>query len=84
MNTQKVAITMPAGLLKSIDMFSREKGVSRSRFIALALAEKIDGEKKRILKEAYDRIFSDEKILKEQVDTAKWFEGAGCEGGQEW
>jgi metal-responsive CopG/Arc/MetJ family transcriptional regulator len=84
MNTQRVAITMPARLIKNIDMISREKGVSRSRFIALALAEKIDGEKKRLLKEAYDRIFSDEKILKEQVETAKWFEGAGSEGGQEW
>jgi hypothetical protein len=65
-------------------MISREKGVSRSRFIALALAEKIDGEKKRLVKETYDRVFSDEEIIKEQVETARWLEGAGSEGGQEW
>lgn len=84
MNTQKVAITMPEKLLKNIDMLSREYGMSRSRFIALALAEKIDEKKKIVLTEAYDRVFSDEDIVKEQAETAKWLEGAGSQGGQEW
>ncbi|MBI5591012.1 MAG: hypothetical protein HY881_11075 [Deltaproteobacteria bacterium] len=55
-----------------------------TRIKKVAAAEKMDGEKKRLLKEAYDRIFSDEEILKEQGETAKWFKDAGSEGGQEW
>jgi metal-responsive CopG/Arc/MetJ family transcriptional regulator len=84
MNTQKVAITMPEDLIKDIDMISKTKGLSRSRYITSALGAKVSGEKRELLKEAYDRVFSDEKMQKEQIDAAKWFEGAGSEGGQEW
>ena len=84
MNTKKVAITMPEDLLKDIDLISKTKGLSRSRYIAAALGEKVADAKKRFLKEAYDRVFSDEEIQKEQIDVAKWFEGVGSEGGQEW
>ena len=83
-NTQKVAITLPKHLLVSIDKISKQKGLSRSRYIALALDEKIAIEKKRLLKDAYDLGFSDEEVRKEQLETAKWFEGAGDHGGQEW
>jgi hypothetical protein len=48
------------------------------------LGSKVADEKRRLLKEAYDRVFSDEKIQKEQIDTSKWLEGLGAEGGQEW
>jgi metal-responsive CopG/Arc/MetJ family transcriptional regulator len=84
MNTQKVAITMPEDLIKDIDLISKNKGLSRSRYIASALGAKVADEKRGLLKEAYDRVFSDEEIQKEQIDTAKWFEGVGSEGGQEW
>jgi hypothetical protein len=84
MNTQKVAITVPKPLIDSIDRISKEKGLSRSRYITLALNEKLADEKRKLLKESYDRIFSDPEILKEQLETAKWLEGAGSEGGQEW
>jgi metal-responsive CopG/Arc/MetJ family transcriptional regulator len=84
MNTQKVAITMPEDLIKEIDLISKTKGVSRSRYIASALGAKVAAEKRELLKQAYDKVFSDEDIRKEQIDAAKWFEGAGSEGGQEW
>lgn len=84
MNTQKVAISMPEELMKDIDLISKTKGLSRSRYIASALGSKVADEKRRLLKEAYDRVFSDEKIQKEQIDTSKWLEGLGAEGGQEW
>jgi metal-responsive CopG/Arc/MetJ family transcriptional regulator len=83
-NTQKVAISMPEELMKDIDLISKTKGLSRSRYIASALGSKVADEKRRLLKEAYDRVFSDEKIQKEQIDTSKWLEGLGAEGGQEW
>jgi metal-responsive CopG/Arc/MetJ family transcriptional regulator len=84
MNTQKVAITIPEDLIKEIDLISKTKGVSRSRYIASALGAKVADEKRELLKQAYDRVFSDDDVQKEQLETAKWFEGAGSEGGQEW
>ena len=84
MNTQKVAITVPADLLTIIDDFSKQKGMSRSRYISSILREKVLHEKEKRIKAAYNRVFSDELILKEQIETASWLEGAGSKKGQEW
>jgi len=84
MTTQKVAISMPEDLIEDIDLISKNKGLSRSRYIAYALRAKVADEKREFLKQAYDRVFSDEKMQKEQRDTAIWFEGVGSEEGQEW
>lgn len=84
MTTQKVAISMPEDLVKDIDLIVKNKGLSRSRYIASALSLKVADEKRELLKQAYDKLFSDEKIQKEQRDTAEWFENAGSGEGQEW
>lgn len=84
MNAHKVAITMPENLIKQVDILSSSQGLSRSRYIRLAIAEKIEKEKDRFLKDSYNRIFSDEAIQKEQLETAKCFDGVGSQGGQEW
>jgi len=83
-NTQKIAITIPSDLLTSIDKISKKKGFSRSRFISEVLREKIRNENKKEIKEAYDRVFSDEATRDEQLQTALWFEAAGSGEGQEW
>jgi metal-responsive CopG/Arc/MetJ family transcriptional regulator len=67
-----------------IDDISRQKGISRSKLISNILKEKILNEKEKQIKAAYNRVFSDALILKEQIDTASWFEGAGNKKGQEW
>ena len=84
MNTQKVAITIPADLVTIIDEISRQLGLSRSKYISIVLREKIISEKERQIRESYNRIFSDDSIQKEQLQTAIWFEGMGNQGGQEW
>jgi len=84
MNTQKVAITIPSDLIILIDNISKKRGMSRSKFISTVLHEKILDERNRQIKEAYNRIFSDESICKEQLETASWFEGTGSDKGQEW
>jgi metal-responsive CopG/Arc/MetJ family transcriptional regulator len=84
MNTQKVAITMPKDLIAAVDTISRDKGISRSRFISLTIEEKIADERDKNLREAYDRVFSDDSVRKEQLDTANWFQQAGSKDGQEW
>jgi hypothetical protein len=83
-NTQKVAITIPRNLVATIDTMSREQGLSRSRFIARLLSEKVQEEREKILKEAYDRVFSDESICREQLETSRWLEEGNSEEGQEW
>jgi len=84
MNTQKVAITIPTELVTIIDAITKQRGISRSKFISNMLREKILNEKNKQIKDAYNLIFSDEKIRKEQVETASWFEGTGSKEGQEW
>ena len=84
MNTKKVAITMPAQLVTMIDDISRQKGMSRSRFISTVLRENVITEKEKQIRDAYDRIFSDESIKKEQLETAYWLESTGSKEGQEW
>ena len=84
MNTQKVAITIPKQLVIMIDMISRQRGLSRSKFISNVLHEKLADERDRSTKGAYDKIFSDDEIAKEQLETASWFEGSGRKEGQEW
>jgi len=84
MNTQKVAITIPKKLVTMIDDISKKRGLSRSKFISTVLTEKLMSERNRHIKDAYDRIFSDKSIRKEQLNCAMWFEGLGTEEGQEW
>jgi len=84
MNTQKVAITIPADLVIMIDDISKKLGLSRSKYITTVLREKIISESERQIKDAYNRVFSDDSIRKEQLQTSIWFDGAGNEGGQEW
>jgi metal-responsive CopG/Arc/MetJ family transcriptional regulator len=84
MNTQKVAITIPAELVTMIDDISKQMGLSRSKYISNVLREKVLSEKERQIKDSYNRVFSDESIKKEQLQTTIWFDGAGNQGGQEW
>jgi metal-responsive CopG/Arc/MetJ family transcriptional regulator len=84
MNTQKVAITIPKDLIATIDKISKLKGVSRSSFISKALREKIQEEKAQGLIEAYNRVFSDDQIRKEQLETGEWLEASGNNEGQGW
>ena len=84
MNTQKVAITIPIDLVIMIDDISKQKGLSRSKYISTVLREKILSENERQIKDSFNRVFSDDSIKKEQLHTAIWFDGTGNQGGQEW
>jgi hypothetical protein len=61
-----------------------QKGMSRSRYISTNLREKVLHEKEKRIKAAYNRVFSDEFILKEQIETASCLEGTGNKEVQEW
>ena len=66
-NTKKVAMTIPEDLLGEIDEMSRRRGISRSRLISELLREKLVDEQNHSLRSAYDEIFSDETIRREQA-----------------
>jgi metal-responsive CopG/Arc/MetJ family transcriptional regulator len=84
MRTEKVAITIPSDLVATIDAIRNRRGVSRSKFITLLLRQKVQDEQEREIRETYDRVFSDEAVVKEQLDTAAFLDGSGKEEGQEW
>jgi metal-responsive CopG/Arc/MetJ family transcriptional regulator len=75
---------MPKDLVATINEISKKKGLSRSKFISAVLKEKIISEKKKQVRDAYDRIYSDELIQKEQLNWTRWFEEVDAEEGQEW
>ncbi|KPK25659.1 MAG: hypothetical protein AMK69_13745 [Nitrospira bacterium SG8_3] len=84
MKTQKIAITMPTDLVAVIDDIRKQKGMSRSRLISSLIHEQVLTEQEKQIKEAYNRVFSDDSIKKEQLETALWLEGTGSKEGQEW
>ena len=75
---------MPIDLLTIIDDISKQEGISRSRYISDILREKVLHENEKRIRASYNRVFSDEFILKEQIETASWLEGTGSKKGQEW
>ena len=54
MNTQKIAITIPTDLVVMVDAISKQRRLSRSRFISMVLREKLQEEKDRHLKDEYE------------------------------
>lgn len=84
MNTHKVAITIPNDIITVIDKISKEEGISRSRYISLVLRDKIKGEYEKKITSAYNNVFSDESMQKEQLETSEWFEGSDDNEGEAW
>lgn len=75
---------MPRELVSMVDQLSKARGMSRSKLISSIVSERIETEKERHLRKAYDHVFSDEKISKEQLETTRYLEGLDMEEGQEW
>lgn len=84
MNTQKIAITIPRELVASIDEISKDKGLSRSKYISMILKESITAQRQKKIRDAYNRVFSDETIQEEQLNWTRWFDSTESEEGQEW
>ena len=84
MHTQKVAVTIPKDIIVIIDKMSKQEGMSRSKFISRILREKVREKEEKKLTNAFNIVFSDESIRKEQLETTEWFEGSGNNEGQAW
>ena len=66
-NTRKVAMTIPEDLLREIDELSNQRGISRSRLISELLREKLIEEQNHTLRCAYDEVFSNDIVCREQT-----------------
>ena len=84
MNTQKVAITIPTHLVVMIDAIAKKRDLSRSKFISNLLEVELLEEKKRSIKQAYDRVFFDNGICREQLETSAWLNRSENPEGVEW
>ncbi len=84
MHTQKITITIPRDLVTTVNELSKQKQLSRSKFIANVLKEKVIEEKEKQIRDAYDRVFSDEAIQEEQINWTHGLEASGTDEGQEW
>jgi hypothetical protein len=84
LSAKRFCSTMPSDLVVMIDNMSRQQKLSRSKFISLALRDKLMEERDHNLRDSYDSVFSDKNIAGEQLETAKWFEGSENKAGQEW
>ena len=84
MNALKVAISMPPDLVATIDNIRKKQGISRSKYIASVLREKVQDQQQAELKRAYDSVFSDKNIQAEQLETSRLLNGADSSEGQEW
>jgi hypothetical protein len=84
MKNQRIVIDLPQTLMTEIDEMSGEQGIPRSRLIAKMLSEKVRKKKHRRLKEAYDTVFDDEPVGREQLEMSHWLAQVGNEEGQEW
>jgi len=67
--------------MTSIDYNKKRAGTEKKNYESLI---EMINDRNRYIKDAYDRIFSDKALRKEQRLSARWFEGLETKDGQEW
>jgi metal-responsive CopG/Arc/MetJ family transcriptional regulator len=73
MPMKKVAISLPAPVLETVDRLAAEQGASRSRVISTILARVARAKRDRDITAAVDALFADEGVAAEQKRTADRF-----------
>ena len=58
--------------------------MAKNKIDKIQMSRSAGGEVVIEIREAYDRVFSDASVAKEQLDTAACFNGSGSDAGQEW
>ncbi len=70
MPMKKVAISLPASVLQTVDRLAEQRGESRSRVIATILSKVAQAKRDRDTTAAVDELFADETVMAEQKRTA--------------
>lgn len=86
MNTNKVAISIPFELLRSVDRWAEKLNQSRSRFIVAQLEKQLKELEDRETTRLYDQAFQGEEALAENRKLAEEMGGlvTNGEGREEW
>ena len=73
MPMKKVAISLPAPVLETVDRLAAQQGASRSRVISTILARVARAKRDRDITAAVDALFADARVATEQKRTADRF-----------
>jgi metal-responsive CopG/Arc/MetJ family transcriptional regulator len=80
----KFAISVPAEVMKKVDRAAKKREITRSRFISDVLRTIADAGNDQEIVERINRLFSDQKLAREQRRAAQDFSRAASNEGMEW
>jgi metal-responsive CopG/Arc/MetJ family transcriptional regulator len=84
MPMKKIAISLPAPVLETVDKMAAYRGESRSHVIASILSRVACVKRDRDITARIDALFADESMLTEQERTADAFLRIGPQPREEW
>ncbi len=84
MSVKKFGISIPEEVMEAVDRAARERGLSRSRFIAGVLRRAAAARTDLEVTRKIDEVLADEDLQREQADEARALQRAGFGQGTEW
>ena len=85
MPMKKIGVSLPSQVLAEVDQAAKERGETRSGFIANVLRRVARLKQDRGVTEEINRLFADGQIVQHQRETAQAFaRGSGDRGGLLW
>lgn len=82
--TTKFAISVPSEVMDAVDEAARERGITRSRFIATVLDRVARARTDQAISRRIDEVLADPEIAKEQRTTAADYRRIRPRAGTEW
>ena len=83
MPTAKIAISLPEEVLAEMDGAARERGESRSGFIASILKAAMRARRRADITRRLNELFSDESVVSEQQRLTREMDAAGTDWSDE-
>jgi metal-responsive CopG/Arc/MetJ family transcriptional regulator len=84
MLSKKFAISMPASVMKQVDLAARRRGLTRSRFIANVLHRVADARQDAEITRRINELFADPDLETEQKQTAREYNSVASTTGTKW
>jgi hypothetical protein len=80
---RKTAIAVPEEVLADVDRAARARGESRSKYITHVLRAAVRARRDADITRRLNKLFADETVADEQLDTAASFGGLGTDWTEE-
>jgi len=82
---KKIAVSLPPQVLAEVDQAAKERGETRSGFIANVLRKVARLKQDRRVTEEINRLLADDQTVQDQRETAQAFaRGSGDRAGVQW